>query len=59
MSNEKPRRAKVKITSVVEEIAIVLLDKDGNVEEVEETHEILDQEVTDLHSIISVISVHG
>ena len=60
MSNEvKPRRVKAKITRTVTEIAMVLLDRDGNVEELVETHEELDYEVTELHDIISVISAHG
>ena len=60
MSNEvKPRRVKAKITRTVTEIAMVLLDRDGSVEELEETHEELDYEVTELHDIISVISAHG
>lgn len=59
MNEPKPRKVKAKITRVVTEIAIVSLDRDGNVEEFEETHEELDCEVTDLHSIITVLSVHG
>ena len=54
----KPRKVKAKITRTVTEIAIVYLDRDGNVEELEETHEELDYEVTDLHSIIAVITAH-
>lgn len=54
----KPRRVKAKITRTVTEIAIVLLDRDGNVEEFEETHDELDCEVTELHNIQSVLSVH-
>ena len=59
MREAKPRKVKAKITRMVTEIAMVYLDKDGNVEEFEETHEELDCEVTELHSIISVISNHS
>lgn len=52
----KPRRVKAKITRTITEIAIVLLDNNGDVEEVEETMDIHDYEVTEIHSIISVIS---
>ena len=57
--NTKPKRVKAKITRTVTEIAIVTLDRDGNVEELEETHEELDYEVTEIHSIQSILSVHG
>ena len=59
MSDPKPRKVKAKITRVVTEIAIVYLDRDGNVEEFEETHEEIDYEVTELHDIRSVISDHS
>ena len=54
----KPRRATVKLTRTVTEIARVLLDKDGNVEEVEEVLEELDFDNCTVHSIRSVLSVH-
>jgi len=59
MSEPKPRRAKVKLTRTVTEIAVVLLDREGNVEDVEDVHNELDYEVTELHSIHSVLSVHA
>tara|TARA_R110000851_G_scaffold331164_1_gene504936 strand:+ start:23 stop:202 length:180 start_codon:yes stop_codon:yes gene_type:complete len=59
MIEPKPRKVKAKITRVVTEIAIVYLDRDGNVEELEETHEELDSEVTELHDIRAVISAHS
>jgi len=59
LSDPKPRRVKAKITRTVTEIAIVLLDTDGNVEEVEDVYEEIDYEVTDLHDIRTVLSVHG
>ena len=55
----KPRRAKVKLTRTVTEIAMVLLDKDGNVEEYEELHEELDYDDCEVLTIISTISVHS
>jgi benzoyl-CoA reductase/2-hydroxyglutaryl-CoA dehydratase subunit BcrC/BadD/HgdB len=59
MSESKPRKVKAKITRVVTEVAIVYLDRDGNVEEFEETHQELDSEVTELHDIRAVISGHS
>lgn len=60
MSNEaKPRRVNAKITRTVTEWAIVVLDRDGNVEEFEETIEEIEcGDVLELHSIRSVLSVH-
>jgi len=59
MSNEvKPRRVKAKITRTVTEVAIVLLDRDGLVEEVEEVCDELDYDDIDLHDIRTVLSVH-
>ena len=55
----KPRRAKVKLTRTVTEIAMVLLDKDGNVEEYEELHEELGYDDCEVLSIISTISIHN
>ena len=54
----KPRRATVKLTRTVTEIAKVLLDKDVNIEEVEEVIEELDYDECTVHSIRSVLSVH-
>jgi hypothetical protein len=54
----KPRKVKAKITRVVTEIAIVYLNRDGSVDEYEECHEELDSEVTELHEIRTVLSVH-
>ena len=58
MSELKPRRVKAKITRTVTEVSIVLLDRDGNVEEVEETLSELDYEVNELHDIQAVMSEH-
>jgi hypothetical protein len=58
MSDPKPRRVKAKITRTVTEIAIVLLDRNGEVEEYEEQHEELDGEVEEVIEIRAVLSVH-
>ena len=52
----KPRRAKVKLTRTVTEIAVVLLDRDGCVEEVEDICEELDFDDAEVHSVLSVMS---
>ena len=57
--NPKPKRAKVKLTRTVTEIAIVLLDKDGNVGEYEELHEEIDFDECIVHDIITVLAVHN
>lgn len=54
----KPRRATVKLTRTVTEIAKVLLDRDGNIEEIEEVIEELDYDDCTVHGIRSVLSVH-
>ena len=59
MMDAKPRRAKVKLIRTVTEIAIVLLDSDGNVEEVEDVHDTLDYDDCQVLSIISVISTRS
>lgn len=60
MSNQpKPRRVKAKITRTVTEIAMVLLDRDGNIEEVEEVHDELDMHESSVDSVITVLSVHN
>jgi hypothetical protein len=56
--NIKPRKVKAKITRTVTEIAIVYLNRDGTVEEYEECHDELECEVTEVHDILSVLSVH-
>lgn len=58
MSNAKPRRVKAKITRTVTEIAIVLLDRAGNVEDVEDVHDELDYDDVELCDIRTVLSVH-
>jgi len=55
----KPRKAKVKLTRTVTEIAIVILDRDGCVEEVDEVLDELDFDDCEVHEIRDVLSVHG
>jgi hypothetical protein len=60
MDNErKPRRVKAKITRTVTELAIVTLDRNGNISEFEETIEELEHvDVMEVHSIRDVLSYH-
>lgn len=59
MSDTKPRRVKARVKRTVTEIAVVLLNKDGSIEELEETHEELYCEDMELIDIRSVLSVHS
>lgn len=54
----KSRRVKAKITRTVTEIATVLLDRDGNCDEVEEIHEELDCDDVEIKDIKVVLSVY-
>jgi len=54
-TDRAPKRVKAKIKRNVTEIAIVILDKSGFVEEIEKVHEEIDTEDIELKSIISVI----
>lgn len=54
----KPRIAKVKLTRNVTEIAIVSMDRDGNIEEIDEIHEELDWCDADILDVRSVLSVY-
>lgn len=60
MDNErKPRRVKAKITRTVTELAIVTLDRNGNISEFVETIEELEHvDVMEVHSIREVLSYH-
>ncbi|GFZ72960.1 Uncharacterized protein ALO70_02002 [Pseudomonas amygdali pv. eriobotryae] len=59
MSEQKPRRVKAKITRVVTEIAIITLDRHGNVDEyIEHVEELECGDITDLHAVHSVLSWH-
>lgn len=55
---EKPRRVKAKIVRTVTEISIVILDKDGCIEEVEDVCETLDFDDSDVLEIITVLTIH-
>ena len=54
----KPRSAIVKMTRTVTEIARVVLDRDGNIVEIDEVIVELDSDDCTVHSIRSVLSVH-
>ena len=55
--DRKPRTVKAKITRTVTEIAIVLLDHDGHVEEIDNINEELDTDDIEVITIIDVITV--
>lgn len=55
----KSRKVKAKITRTVTEIAIVLLNDDGNIESVEETLDELDYDNAEIISVIDVISIRS
>jgi hypothetical protein len=54
----KPRRVIAKITRTVTEKAVVTLDRDGCIEEVEDIHEEFDWEDGEVLSTYSILSVH-
>lgn len=54
----KPKRVKAKITRTVTEIAIVTLNRDGQIEEVEEIHETVEFNESVLISTLAVLSTH-
>lgn len=55
-----PRRVKAKIVRVVEEIALIELEKDGTVREYIEQHDELDTvDVLEVRNIIEVYSYWG
>lgn len=56
--SEKPRVVKAKITRTVTEIATVTLDRDGNIEEINDIHEELEWDNGDLLDIRTVLSEH-
>jgi len=59
MSSNKPKRVVAKITRTVTEWAVVVLDRNGCVDEFEETIEELEHhEVLEIHSIRDVRSTH-
>lgn len=54
-----PRIAKAKITRTVTEVAIVQLGRDGRIEDVLETIEVLDFDDAEVVDVRSVLSVHS
>lgn len=59
MSDRKPCRVKAKITRTVTEIAVVTLDRQGNVSEyIEHIEELECGEIHELHHIQTVLSEH-
>jgi hypothetical protein len=59
MSDIKPKKIKARITRTVTEVATVILDRDGNIEEYDELHEELFCEDLSIIDIRSVLSVHS
>jgi hypothetical protein len=58
VQNNLPRKVKAKITRVVEEVALVELERDGTVREFIETHsELGTVDVLEVIDIIDVITV--
>ena len=55
---DKPRLVKATITRTVKEVANVLLDRDGNIEEVQDIHEEIEWDNAEIHVIQTVITVH-
>ncbi len=55
----KPRRVRAVITRIVTEVAVVTLDRQGNVGEIEEIYEERDYEVTSLDETLAVLTVHS
>jgi hypothetical protein len=59
MQEQKPRRVKAKITRVVTEIAIITLDRQGNVDEyIELVEELECGEISEVHDVHTVLSYH-
>ncbi|MBA6133268.1 hypothetical protein [Pseudomonas juntendi] len=59
MSDQKPRRVKAKITRTVTELAIITLDRQGNVDEyIEHLEELECGEISEVHAVHNVLSWH-
>ena len=58
MNENKPKRVKAKITRTVTEIARVVLNQDGTIDEVIEVCEELDRDDVDVIIIIDVLSTY-
>lgn len=54
----KPRVVKAKITRTVTEIGTVILDRDGNIEEIQEIHEEIEWDNGELLDIRTVLTEH-
>ncbi len=57
--SEKPRRVKAKLTRTVTEVAIVMLDRNGNIDEIDEVLDELDCVDAEILSIHEVLTVHS
>ena len=57
--NVKPRRVKAKISRVVIEVVTAVLDRDGNIEEIEDAHYELISEDEKILDIIKILSVYS
>ena len=55
----KSRKVKAKISRTVTEIAIVYLDKDDCIEEIDNIHDEIESEDEQVLSIIETLSVHS
>lgn len=55
---ERPRKVIAVITRVVKEKAIIFLARDGSVDEYQECIDEIDSEITDIHDISNVFTVH-
>ncbi|MGG3012266.1 hypothetical protein ABEO98_22630 [Brevibacillus parabrevis] len=55
---DKPRVVKAKISRTVTEIATVILDRDGNIEEIQEIHEEVEWDNGDVLDIRTVLTSH-
>ena len=56
--NAKPRRVRARVTRTVTELAIVTLDRHGNIDEFIETLDEIECVEIELRSVDSVISYH-
>ena len=55
---DKPRVVKAKITRTVTEIATVTLDRDGNIEEIQDIHEETEWDDGEVLDIRTVLTTH-
>ncbi len=57
--SEKPRRVKAKLTRTVTEVAIVMLDRNGNIDEIDEVLDELDYDDAEILDIREILTVHS